>query len=516
MNVQHGKRVRVLTCVFAAVAAAFTWAGAVAPARPAAAGMTAGVRPAGAGDASASGAAGPAGSWGRAIEVPGLGALSKRGAAEVTSVSCASAGNCAAGGHYADRHGNQQGFVASERNGRWGTAIEVPGLGALNPGGYADVVSVSCGSAGNCAAGGYYAWDLTGFRFAPFVAVERGGRWGKAKALPRDGGVNSISCASAGKCLAGGEGAPDQDYYDVGNAFVVEERAGRRGSVRAVPGMRALEGGGDPEIAGSWISSVACPSAGNCAAGGGYIDKNGNPHGFVAVERAGVWGTAIEVPGLAALDKVGGDTQVWSVSCGSAGNCAAGGYYTDGGGHYQGFVAVERNGAWGTAIEVPGLAALNKGERAAVNWVSCGSAGNCAAGGAYAGGIVPPSRSGRLHGFVAVERNGVWGTAIQVPGLAALSKGGDAFVTSVSCASAGSCAAGGYYTDRSGHRQGFVAVERNGRWGTAIAVPGLRALNAGGSAEVGSLSCPSPGHCAAGGSFRGRSGHRQGFVTQAG
>ena len=114
---------------------------------------------AGAGDASASGAAGPAGSWGRAIAVPGLGALNKRGAAEVTSVSCASAGNCAAGGHYADRHGNQQGFVASERNGRWGTAIEVPGLGALNPGGYADVVSVSCGSAGNCAAGGYYAWD---------------------------------------------------------------------------------------------------------------------------------------------------------------------------------------------------------------------------------------------------------------------------------------------------------------------------------------------------------------------
>jgi len=117
---------------------------------------------------------------------------------------------------------------------------------------------------------------------------------------------------------------------------------------------------------------------------------------------------------------------------------------------------------------------------------------------------------------VAVERNGVWGKAIQVPGLAALSKGGDAFVTSVSCASAGNCAAGGYYTDRSHHRQGFVAVERNSVWGTAIAVPGLRALNAGGSAEVGSLSCPSAGHCAAGGFFRGRSGHRQGFVTQAG
>ena len=61
-----------------------------------------------------------------------------------------------------------------------------------------------------------------------------------------------------------------------------------------------------------------------------------------------------------------------------------------------------------------------------------------------------------------------------------------------------------------------MAVERNGVWGTAIALPGLRALNAGGSAEVGSLSCPSRAHCAAGGSFRGLAGHRQGFVTQAG
>ena len=68
-------------------------------------------------------------------------------------MSCASPGSCAAGGYYGDRHG-QQGFVAVERNGRWGTAIEVPGLGALNKGGAAAVSSVSCASPGSCAAGG--------------------------------------------------------------------------------------------------------------------------------------------------------------------------------------------------------------------------------------------------------------------------------------------------------------------------------------------------------------------------
>ena len=459
---------------------------------------------------SATAAVRTAGPWGKAIAVPGLRALNKRGAADVSEVSCASPGSCAAGGDYRDRHGNGQGFVASERHGRWGTAIELPGLGALNVGGGADVLSMSCSSAGDCAAGGFYSWNVAYFRIAPFVAAEHGGQWGKAVALPRDGEVNSIACASAGNCLAGGQGAGDEDYVDIGNAFVVEERAGHWGSVKAVPGMRALVGGGDPEIAGSWINSVTCPSAGNCASGGGYTDKNGNKHGFVAVERNGTWGAAIEVPGLAALNSSGGDTQVKSVSCGSAGNCAASGYYTAGAGIYQAFVVSEKNGAWVTAIEVPGLGALNKGDLAVVNKVSCGSAGNCLGGGYYYDG------SHHRQGFVVAERNGVWAKAIEVPGLAALNKGGSAFVSSVSCASAGNCAAGGKYTDRSQDHQGFVASENNGVWAKAIPLPGLRTLNAGGAAGVSSLSCPSAGHCVAGGVFRGLSGHREGFVTQSG
>ena len=71
------------------------------------AGMTAGLWPLGAGDASAIAVAGPAGSWGRAIGVPGLAALNTGGLAGVASVSCASAGNCAAGGDYFTRDAGQ-------------------------------------------------------------------------------------------------------------------------------------------------------------------------------------------------------------------------------------------------------------------------------------------------------------------------------------------------------------------------------------------------------------------------
>ena len=200
-----------------------------------------------------------------------------------------------------------------------------------------------------------------------------------------------------------------------------------------------------------------------------------------------------------------GDAYVSSMSCASAGNCAAGGDYQDGGHHGQGFVAVERNGRWGTAIEMPGLGALNRGGNAHISSVSCASAGNCAAGGPY----------GEPYGlgFVAVEKNGVWGNAASVPGLAALT-GRYAEATSVSCASPGNCAAVGDYSNTSGGRtQGFVAVERHGRWGKAIKVPGLRALNRGGGVYISEVSCAPDGGCAAGGSYTDRRGHFQGFVV---
>src|SRR5215472_5719145 len=217
--------------------------------------------------ARAAGLAVPGSTWGRAFEVPWSGALNSAVQAEVSSVSCASAGNCAAGGHYEDDAGRRQGFVASERNGRWGRAIEVPGSGALNTGGYARVLSVSCASAGNCAAGGTYGVIASGFFHAQaLVASERNGRWGRA----------------------------------------IE-----------VPGSGALNTGGDAVV---W--SVSCTSAGNCAAGGKYADRSDNDQAFVVGERNGRWGRAIEVPGT--LNTVGG-ALISSVSCASAANCAAGG-----------------------------------------------------------------------------------------------------------------------------------------------------------------------------------------------
>ena len=86
-------------------------------------------------------------------------------------------------------------------------------------------------------------------------------------------------------------------------------------------------------------------------------------------------------------------------------------------------------GGWGTAQPVPGLAALNTGHDAVVNQMSCPSAGNCGAGGFY-------STSSAQEAFVVSETNGTWGTAEEIPGMAALDQGQESLVSELSCASA--------------------------------------------------------------------------------
>jgi hypothetical protein len=103
---------------------------------------------------------------------------------------------------------------------------------------------------------------------------------------------------------------------------------------------------------------VSCPSAGNCVAGGGDVDGS---QAFIAVESSGAWAVQ-QVPGIENLD-LGLYSEVFSVSCPSAGNCAAAGIY-DTRGNQQPFVIDEIDGTWGEAQEVPGIAALDEGNSA--------------------------------------------------------------------------------------------------------------------------------------------------------
>lgn len=374
--------------------------------------------------------------WGSAREIPGFTALNRGGIAEAASVSCPSAGNCGLGGSYYDAARVAQAFVADKKAGTWHAAREVPGTAALNTGS-AGVTSVSCAPAGNCAAGGDYL-SAAGTSQA-FVANEANGTWHAAHPLGGTVSVGSgpgsevtaVSCAAAGSCAAGG-------YYEDTEgglqAFVADEKNGTWQTAIEVPGTGAL----NVNVTAS-VTAVSCASPGNCGAGGYYTDGSGRTQAFVVSEHNGHWGVAEEVPGSAALN-TGANAAITSVSCARPGYCGAGGSYRDGSGHTQAFVVTRTNGAWGTARET--AAALNTGGNATVNSVSCPSAGNCAAGGSYDAG------GGGFQAFVLTEKGGVWRTARETAG--ALNTGRDAAVTSVSCPSVRSCTAVGRYFNGAG------------------------------------------------------------------
>ncbi|HEV2374517.1 MAG TPA: hypothetical protein VGS19_20440 [Streptosporangiaceae bacterium] len=443
----------------------------------------------------------PSGSWGNAQLVPGMLALDGGGLARTQTVSCASAGNCAAGGYYQSKKG-WQAFVTDEAGGVWHKAQEV--AAALNLGGNAAVSSVSCGSAGNCVAGGSSqpkpAAPGSGTQVA-FIVTQLHGVWGAAERVPglahlgsdQNSGVTSVSCTSAGNCAIGGS--------DHGEGFVADKKNGVWSRAEEVPGLGALS------LDNAGVASVSCVSPGNCAAAGSYVAAFGGPiRGFTTDEVGGRWHTAREVPGT--VVNAHGFAEVTSVSCAAAGNCAAVGNYGPASNTMQVFILNEVNGHWGTAREMPGSGALDHSHGAVDPSVSCARAGDCAAVGDYS-----TSSSIDQQAFVIDEKGGVWGQAQAVPGLAALNTQGYAEILSVSCAAPGDCAAGGDYL-ASGANQAFVVNETGGVWGQAQEVPGEAALNTGGVAQLSSVSCL-PRGCAAVGSYTGSGGNAF-VVSEAG
>lgn len=104
---------------------------------------------------------------------PGVSKLSGLGGfGEINSVSCVSAGNCAGAGQYNDPTSHSQAFVIVQRNGTWSAATKVPGLLALNKGDNAEATMVSCHPPVGCTAGGSTTTTTTAAaagRQEPFV-----------------------------------------------------------------------------------------------------------------------------------------------------------------------------------------------------------------------------------------------------------------------------------------------------------------------------------------------------------
>ena len=262
------------------------------------------------------------GRWGTAVQVP-VPPLSGVG---INAAWCAPGGLCAAGGGFTDASGAIQVWVETETHGRWHPALEVPGIAALNVGGYATIDAVTCKSAGNCAAGGQYATGAGPFPpLEPFVVTQANGIWGTAQEVPGIGPINSpampngdttaIACPSAGNCTAAGYyeavAAPEYRAHSpagppqgCAGVFVVNERHGTWGHVTAAAAF-------------SCVFSLTCPATGDCIAAGAQANGDDDWTGALISETNDHW--------AAPLLFANTTNNISSVSCASAGYCAAGG-----------------------------------------------------------------------------------------------------------------------------------------------------------------------------------------------
>jgi hypothetical protein len=349
-----------------------------------------------------------AGTWAAGVKATLPAGAAANSLVQLRSVSCASAGSCSAVGNYVDSSGQSQGVLLTQSGGTWAAGVKatLPAGAGTDPN--LALESVSCASAGNCTAVGHYF--TTGAPNQGLLLTQSGGTWatGVNPTLPAGAAANpnvilrAVSCPSAGDCGAVG------DYFDADGkqGLLLTQSAGAwaQGAKVTPP----ADSNANPFVT---LTSVSCASAGDCSTVGTYRDSSNHSQGVLLTQSAGTWATGVEA--ITPAD-VGPSPQVTldSVSCAAAGNCSAVGSYAtagvDASSIHQGLLLTESGGTWSTGVR----AALPAGAAAKpdiiLDSVSCASAGDCSAVGGYQG-------SSARQGLLLTESSGTWATGIDAP-----------------------------------------------------------------------------------------------------
>jgi hypothetical protein len=421
--------------------------------------------------------------WGTGVPAPLPSDAEANPGVEMHALSCVSTGNCSAIGRYRDGSANRLGLLLTQTNGTW-TAVAA----TLPPGAAADPIAalnaVSCASAGNCSAVGSYR-DTSG-NTQPVLLTQTSGIWaaGVPASLPSAGSdpqvaLNSVSCTSPGNCSAVG------DYIDSsGNrqGALLTETSGTWAAGEAdLPAAPTV----NPKV---FLLSVSCASAGNCTAVGEYTDNSGNTQGLLLTQTSGVWATGVNAT-LPAVPTANPDVVLRSISCVSADTCAVGGWYQDNSGHGDGLLLNETSGVW-TAAKATAPADAATEPQSYVWAVSCAAAGSCSAIGGYT------DSSASSQGLLLTQSANMWAAGSRTVLPAGAAANPNVSLDSLSCFSAGNCAAIGEFDDSSG-TQGLLLSEIAGNWAPAVkaSLPADAAANP--KAITGDVSCTSVTECTA-------------------
>jgi hypothetical protein len=445
--------------------------------------------------------------WTNAIEMPGLATLNQLGAS-AGPITCTSSGNCISGGAFTDGNQFGQAFLSEETNGVWSSATEVGA--ALNVGGDAQIVAISCPSAGSCTAIGNYTDQISAVH--TFVINQVNGTWGfptevpdyTTLALDDDSQMLELSCTSSTTCV--GLGSYANHLAGVAQPIIYNETNGVWSTPVEAQGAAAFNTDGLAVPGG-----LDCTSATTCVAGGDLVNvlaTGADVEPFLLDETNGVWGPVEAISGVAALSRED-EASLTALSCGSDGDCAAGGDYLNTSGQSQAYIVTEQGGVWGSATQLFATQLLGSGLSNTLNSIACPSAGDCNAIGAFA------DAQGNSQPYVVAESNHNWSLAAEIPGVQGLNESAGSTLTELACSAVGECTAGGTYIDGSNDTQAFLVNEASGSWSTPIEVPGSATLNKGGDAAISEVSCSGDGSCGVQGIYTDAGQNAQLFVVNS-
>ncbi len=303
----------------------------------------------------------------------------------------------------------------------------------------------------------------------------------------------AYTCTAPGTCDAIGPGALSDDPAAAPQQLTVDaESAGTWGP------LQALQWPADAAATGTlWpgVDSIACPTALDCTAVGGYATtSNGAMAPMTVSQTSGTWAQAVAAPvGASAVSGSEEEAQLLRVVCVSAANCVALGVERDVDGLQHLFVDTETAGTWGTATELPQLTLLTSKDQYESASLACADLADCLVV-AAASGLQVPSYSW-------VESAGTWSNPT------AIGRSTDGFLaTGVACPDAATCIAVGEVLKAPtpvSPAVGFpgYAVQTGGAWGAIqqLALPRLSPLAFEGALT--SISCDTDTTCVATGTF---------------
>ncbi len=348
------------------------------------------------------------GAWsaGTEVKLPSGAIAGGSQVAELNALWCSSAGNCVAAGDYTDNSGNQQGLTVTETNGTWGQASStpVPANAASDP--QVALTALDCTATTSCDVVGIYD-DQTGNQEAE-ILVGAAPNWGNGEAdLPSDAAlaaqqvqINSLACGASDNCV--GAGAFIDDSGDEQPLILLANGDNFSTLQAALPANADSASNPDAQLTSVW-----CASSGNCSVVGDYADTNSNQQGMMLTETNGSFAQATELslPTDADQPSVGANPQVSlnGVWCSSAGNCVAGGAYTNVSQAEVPLVTTESNGSWspGVALGLPSGAATEGNQTASLASIWCAGS-SCSTVGSFtsaAGSSEPLLYGGSSAGF---------------------------------------------------------------------------------------------------------------------